>query len=72
MAIANYYEQKPLILFTFKKLCNGEQRLAAQQPHYYQTLHIRHVLPTRLPLQDASYQTRHLHVLSILIYNYIM
>ena len=31
MAIANYYEQKPLIIFTFKKLCNGEQRLAAQQ-----------------------------------------
>ena len=31
MAIANYYEQKPLILFTFKKLCNGDQRLAAQQ-----------------------------------------
>ena len=30
MAIANYYEQKPLIIFTFKKLCNGEQRLAAQ------------------------------------------
>ena len=32
MAIANYYEQKPLMIFTFKKLCNGEQRLAAQ--HY--------------------------------------
>ena len=32
MAIANYYEQKPLIIFTFTKICNGEQRLAAQ--HY--------------------------------------
>ena len=36
MAIANYYEQKPLIIFTFKKLCNGEQRLAAQ--HFYRWL----------------------------------
>ena len=35
MAIANYYEQKPLIIFTFKKLCNGEQRLAAQQYFYW-------------------------------------
>ena len=33
MAIANYYEQKPLNIFTFKKLCNGEQRLAAQHMH---------------------------------------
>ena len=31
MAIANYNEEKPFILFTFKKFCNGEQRLAAQQ-----------------------------------------
>ena len=31
MTIANYNEQKPLIIDTFKKLCNGEQRLAAQQ-----------------------------------------
>ena len=31
MAIANYNEEKPLIIYTFKKLCNGEQRLAAQQ-----------------------------------------
>ena len=32
MAIANYDEEKPLIIYTFKKLCNGERRLAAQ--HY--------------------------------------
>ena len=32
MAIANFNEEKPLIIYTFKKLCNGEQRLAAQ--HY--------------------------------------
>ena len=32
MAIANYNEEKPLIIYTFKKLYNGEQRLAAQ--HY--------------------------------------
>ena len=31
MAIANYKEEKPLIIFTFKELCNGEQWLAAQQ-----------------------------------------
>ena len=31
MAIANYNEEKPLIIYTFKKLCNGEQSLAAQQ-----------------------------------------
>ena len=31
MAIANYNEEKPLIIYTFKKLCNGEQWLAAQQ-----------------------------------------
>ena len=30
MAIVNYNEEKPLIIYTFKKLCNGEQRLAAQ------------------------------------------
>ena len=29
MAIANYQEEKPLFIYTFKKLCNGEQRLAA-------------------------------------------
>ena len=33
MAIANYNEEKPLIIFTFKKLCNGEQKLAAQQTY---------------------------------------
>ena len=32
MAIVNYNEEKPLIIYTFKKLCNGEQWLAAQ--HY--------------------------------------
>ena len=32
MAIANYNEEKPLIINTFKKLGNGEQWLAAQ--HY--------------------------------------
>ena len=31
MAIANYNEEKPLIIYTFKKLCNGEQWLTAQQ-----------------------------------------
>ena len=30
MAIANNNEEKPLIINTFKKLCNGEQWLAAQ------------------------------------------
>ena len=30
MAIANNHEEKPLIIYTFKKLCNGEQWLAAQ------------------------------------------
>ena len=30
MAIVNYNEEKPLIIYTFKKLCNGEQWLAAQ------------------------------------------
>ena len=35
MAIANNNEQKPLIIYTFKKLCNGEQRLAAQQYDMY-------------------------------------
>ena len=40
MAIANYYEQKPLIIFTFKKLCNGEQRLAAQHD-VWQSLRIK-------------------------------
>ena len=29
MAIANNNEEKPLIIYTFKKLCNGEQWLAA-------------------------------------------
>ena len=33
MAIANSNEEKPYIIYTFKKLCNGEQWLAAQ--HYY-------------------------------------
>ena len=32
MAIANNNEEKPLIIFKFKELCNGEQWLAAQ--HY--------------------------------------
>ena len=32
MAIANNNEEKPLIIYTFKKLCNGEQWLATQ--HY--------------------------------------
>ena len=31
MAIANNNEEKPLIIYTFKKLCYGEQWLAAQQ-----------------------------------------
>ena len=31
MAIAKYNKEKPLIIYTFKKCCNGEQRLAAQQ-----------------------------------------
>ena len=31
MAIANNNEEKPLIIYTFKKLCNGEQWLATQQ-----------------------------------------
>ena len=31
MAIANNYKEKPFILYTFKKLCNGEQWLAAQK-----------------------------------------
>ena len=30
MAIANNNEEKPLIIYTFKELCNGEQWLAAQ------------------------------------------
>ena len=30
MVIANNKEEKPLIIFTFKELCNGEQLLAAQ------------------------------------------
>ena len=30
MAIANSNEEKPLIIFTFKDLCNGKQWLAAQ------------------------------------------
>ena len=30
MAIANNNEEEPLITYTFKKLCNGEQWLAAQ------------------------------------------
>ena len=34
MAIANNNEQRPLIIFSFKKLCNGEQWLAAQQIVY--------------------------------------
>ena len=34
MAIANNNEERPLIIFTFKKLCNGEQWLAAQQLFY--------------------------------------
>ena len=34
MAIANNNEEKPLIIYTFKKLCNGEQWLAAQQYNY--------------------------------------
>ena len=34
MAIANYNEQKPFIIFTFWKLCNGEQRLAVQHKLY--------------------------------------
>ena len=33
MAIVNYYEQKPLIIFTFKKLCNGELSLTAQHSY---------------------------------------
>ena len=37
MAIANYKKEKPLIIYTFKKLCNGEQRLTAQQPHHKST-----------------------------------
>ena len=44
MAIANYYEQKPLILFTFLKLCNGEQRLAAQQFIAIRTQEIKSLL----------------------------
>ena len=35
MAIANNNEEKPLIIYTFKKLCNGEQWLAAQHNHTY-------------------------------------
>ena len=31
MAIASYNEEKPLIVYTFKKLFNGEQWLATQQ-----------------------------------------
>ena len=31
MAIANNNEEKPLIIYTFKKLCNSEHWLAAQQ-----------------------------------------
>ena len=31
MAIAHNNEEKPIIIYTFKKLCNGEQWLAAQQ-----------------------------------------
>ena len=34
MAIANYNEEKPLIVYTFKKLCNGEQWFAAQHYNY--------------------------------------
>ena len=34
MAIANSNAEKPLITFTFKELCNGEQWLAAQQYFY--------------------------------------
>ena len=39
MAIAKNNEEKPLINFTLKELCNGEQWLAAQQ-YGYTTLYI--------------------------------
>ena len=37
MAMSNNNEEKSLIIYTFKKLCNGEQLLATQQ-YYAQIL----------------------------------
>ena len=41
MAIANNNEEKPLIIYTFKKLCNSEQKLAAQQYIHYTSIFIQ-------------------------------
>ena len=38
MAIANNNEEKPLIIYTFKELCNGEQWLAAQHSNSIRSL----------------------------------